>query len=146
MNETLHGIAQRFRALGLAALLIPLTGCGPSLNYAYMSKDSGGGQKTTKFLPLGDEIYCVMELVGGGEDTKLRFAVEGPGSFRLSDNDLFPRPDPTVQGPVDLSIQLFQIDAMGNHVAKGPWPIGGYVMDIFIDEEFEQSLDFEVVN
>ena len=143
MKSRLDGVAHGARMLPLGALLVSLTACGPSFNYIYMSKDSAGQTKTTKFKSVGDSIFCVAELVGGDEHTKLSFDLNGP--FNLSDNDMYPRPDPSKQGPVQISIQLSQLDAMGMKLEDGPWPIGSYEMGVYIDDNREDTLPFEVV-
>lgn len=132
------------RRLATAALYLQLTACGPSFNFVYMSKDAQGNQKATKFLALGDEIHCVMEMVGGGRDTVIRLDLSGDGELRVPDNEFFPRPQGE-QGPVFVDLQLFLLDAAGNKIEKGPWPTGSYNMDVFIDDSLEESLAFDIV-
>lgn len=131
--------------LALAASLPLLAGCGPSFNFVYMAKDSRGDEKTTKFSSVGDEIHCVMELVGGGEDTTISLELTGEGDLQLPENEFFPRPQGD-QGPVFWDIQLFRIDpATGDKFEQGPWPPGAYNMDVYIDDGLEESLPFDIV-
>lgn len=130
----------------LAALLPLLAGCGPAFNFVYMSKDSRGDEKTTKFFAVGDEIHCVMELVGGGEDTVISLDLTGDGELQIPENEFFPRPQGD-QGPVFWDIQLFLIDpATGDTYDQGPWPPGSYNMDVYIDDSLEESLPFDIVD
>jgi len=135
--------AQRVFALG--ALLLGSASCGVSLDDAYMAKDQGGANKATEFHSLGDEIHCIMRVSGGDEDTRMTLALHAPSKLELSQNELYPWPNSQVKGPVDLEIQLFQLDAKGAHVTMGPWPVGAYRMDIAIDGEGKEALDFSVV-
>jgi hypothetical protein len=133
-----------YSTLGIA-LLLALTACDAELSYAYMSKDSGGNFKTTKFLSVGDEIHCVMEVIGGDEETVLVFGITAPDGVGLSQNDFYPRPDPKETGPVQVDIQLYSVDNMGMQSNKGPWPIGPYLMDVYLDGDLTESLPFDVV-
>ncbi|HZO13068.1 MAG TPA: hypothetical protein VFB62_07410, partial [Polyangiaceae bacterium] len=139
------GGLMRLHAIGLVAVLPLLAGCGPSLGFAYMSKDSSGDLKATRFHSVGDEIHCVMEVLGGNEETVLTMGFFGPGGVGLSDDEYYPRPDPKVQGPVPVDIQLYQLDQMGMELWDGPWPLGAYAIEIYLDHELEETLDFEVV-
>ncbi|HHH30730.1 MAG TPA: hypothetical protein ENK57_20635 [Polyangiaceae bacterium] len=130
----------------LATTLPFLVGCGPTFNYVYMAKDSRGDEKTTKFFSLGDEIHCVMEMVGGNEDTTISLDLSGSGDLQLPENEFFPRPQGE-QGPVFWDIQLFLTDPVtGDKYEEGPWPPGSYNMDVYIDDSLEESLPFEVVS
>lgn len=133
------------RGLAAAALLLQCAACGPSVNYLYMSK--GGDQKSTSFNEVGDEIHCVMEVVGGDEDTVLTFNLSGSGALELTDSEIYPRPDPQQTNPVQVDVQLFQYDPdTGARALQGPWPTGSYTMDVHLDDELEDSLDFEITN
>ena len=136
----------RLHAIGFAAVLPMLAGCGPSLGFAYMAKDSSGDQKATRFHSVGDEIHCVMEVLGGNEETVLTLAFFGAGGVNLSDDEYYPRPDPKVTGPVPVDIQLYQLDQMDMRLLTGPWPLGPYTIEIYLDHEKQETLDVEVVD
>lgn len=144
MTETRSSILSSARKLASGALLLQLTACGPSFNFVYMAKDSNGDEKTTKFLAVGDEMHCVMEMVGGDEDTVVTLDLAGPGDIRLPDGEFFPRPQGK-QGPIFLDVQLFTFDAQGNRSDTGPWPVGSYTIDVYLDDSVEETLPFEVV-
>jgi hypothetical protein len=148
MNNTLNwkrNILPAAQVLGVAAVVLQLMGCGPELNFAYMAKDSAGKQKTTKFQSVGNEMHCVMEMVGGDEDTVITLNLSGPDGISLSENETYPRPG-NEQGPVPVDIQLLQYDqATGDVLDDGPWPIGSYSIEILIEDDLEDTLDFQVV-
>jgi hypothetical protein len=133
------------RRLGAAALFLQLTACGPSFNFVYMAKDSQGDEKTTRFFSVGDEIHCVMEMVGGGEDTVIVLELTGPGGISSPDDEYYPRPQGE-QGPVFVDIQYFTQDAAGNRSDSGPWAVGDYEIDVYLDDSLEETLAFDVVD
>jgi hypothetical protein len=134
------------------ALLIGLTplllSCGASLRDVYMAKDGQGSVKATKFNAIGDEIHCIIVVLGGDEETRVALDLTGPDGVHLSDDEIYPRPTSDKQGPVTIDFQLFQIDAMGDKVYEGlpelPWPIGDYTMKVSLDDELEETLEFSV--
>ena len=138
------GIRRIASALAVVALCVPLVGCGPEFTYVYMAKDSGGDQKTTRFLSVGDEIHCVMEVIGGDEDTVVRLDLLGPDGLTMPDDEYFPHPQGN-QGPVALDVQMFTIDVDGVQSTTGPWVVGGYTIDVLLDGASEEVLEFEVL-
>jgi hypothetical protein len=127
--------------LGIAPLL---AGCGASIDEAYMAKDSSGDIKATTFHVLGDQIHCIIKFIGGDEDSRVAFSLKGPGDIKLTDDEIYPRPSSDKQGPIKLDMQLFTLDADGGRDEDGPWTEGDYEMEISLDGELDQTLEFKI--
>jgi len=127
--------------LGLASLV---AGCGAAIDEAYMAKDSSGTIKATTFHVEGDQIHCIVKFVRGDEDSRLTFSLKGPGDIQVSDDEIYPRPSSDVQGPIDVDLQLFILDANGKRDNDGPWLEGDYSMEISLDDVLEETLDFKI--
>lgn len=119
-------------------------GCGPSLTDLYMAEDQSGKIKTTTFDDVETEIYVIIRLNGGNEDTVLSLTLDGPDGIVLEEEEIFPHPNSDSSGAVDVSIQLIQIDAEGMVLKDGPWPTGEYKVDVDLDGEFEETTDFKI--
>jgi hypothetical protein len=122
----------------LAGVMILVAACGFSFttaNFASaeLAKDPEGSQPTTTFAP-DDTFYAVIELDNAPEDTQVRAewtAVDVAGE------------EPNT--PIDsaqLSTGSGQLHfSLENNT---PWPEGEYKVDLFIEDELERTLEFEV--
>jgi len=124
--------------LVLSVLMVLAAACGFSFttaNFASaeMAKDPEGSQPATTFAP-DDTFYAVIELDNAPEDTQVRAewtAVDVAGE------------EPNT--PIDsaqLSTGSGQLHfSLENNT---PWPEGEYKVDLFIEDELERTLEFEV--
>jgi len=62
----------------------------------------------------------------------------------MPDDEYFPHPQGN-KGPVALDVEMFTIDADGVQSTTGPWVVGGYTIDVLLDDESEEVLEFEVI-
>ena len=130
----------KFYILGFvtAGLMILATACGFSFttaNFASaeLAKDPEGNQPTTTFSPE-DTFYAVIELDNAPEDTAVRAEwtavnVEGAEpNLEIDSAEIT-----TGSGQIHFSLEN-----------NTPWPEGEYQVDLFIEEELETTLEFEV--
>jgi len=124
--------------LAVAALVLGVLACSFSastagIENAWMARDYDGQQPTTVFAQ--DEVfYCVVDLVNAPEDTTVKASwsvVEAEGvepNYPLDEAEL-------TSGDADLHFEL------SNNML---WPVGKYKVDLYLNAELDQTLEFEV--
>lgn len=98
------------------------------------ARDEDGNQPTTQFDPQ-DVFYLVGELANAPDDTRLKavwIAVNVEGVAANSEIQTYE----TTSGSGKFWVRLSR-DA-------GPWPAGKYKVDLYLNDELNQSLEFEV--
>lgn len=131
---------RKFQILVVITILI-LAGlaCGGSVSTANISSakmfaDSEGTQETTVYAQ-DQPFYCIVELANAPEDTKLKAvwtAVEVEGE----QSDLMIDEAEVTAG----SDSVFTFDLTNDQL----WPIGKYKVDLYLNEELDRTLEFEV--
>lgn len=100
-----------------------------------LAKDEAGQQTTTQFEPT-DTFYLVGDLSNAPDDTKLKAiwtVVEAEG---VNPNTVVQEKELTApSGPFWFSLSQ----------ESGIWPAGSYKVELFLNDELNQSLDFQVV-
>lgn len=123
------------------SLVILLVACGgeelsfstANISEARLAKDEAGTQTTTTFAP-DDTFYLIVNLANAPEGTKVKATwtavnAEGaPANTHLDDVEL------TSDGGT-LTYDLKN---------DGPWPAGDYKVDIYLNDELNQTLTFKV--
>lgn len=131
---------KRLLYLGIAAvtLLAVTLACGFSVSTAkiadaWLARDDAGTERTTVFAP--DEVfYCLVDLQNAPDDTTVKAswtAVEVEGA----DPNTFIDESELTTGSDTLHFQLTN---------EGPWPIGRYKVDLYLNDELDRTLEFEV--
>jgi len=125
--------------LVIAILILAAMACGGSISTANissakMSTDSEGTQETSVFAQ-DQTFYCIVELANAPEDTKLKAVwtaveVEGEDPNLLIDEAEITAGDQNA----------FTFDLANN----GLWPIGKYKVDLYLNDELDRTLEFEV--
>jgi hypothetical protein len=126
----------------LAVLVVLLAGLACQFSFSTaevenlrLAKDEAGQQATTQFTP-SDTFYLVGDLSNAPDDTRLKavwsvVAAEGVDPNTVIEERELNAPS----GPFWFSLTQ---DA-------GVWPVGSYKVDLFLDDEPNQSLGFLVV-
>jgi len=105
----------------------------PTISKAYTAADQAGEMPTTTFAPE-DTFYAVVEVQNAPSDMMTRI-VWGAGDVE----GLTPNSE-IQQGELPGSGRLiFQLSNVG-----GSWPTGDYAADLFLDDEYVQTLTFTV--
>src|SRR5688572_22258281 len=122
----------------LTFLMLLALACGFNVSTANLqdiklAKDEAGSEPATVFGP-DDVIYLVAELANAPDDTKIKAvwtAVEAEG---VEPNYMIGEKEVTgSSGPVNFSLSPTQ-----------PWPAGKYKVELFLNDEPKQTLDFTV--
>ncbi|MCA9994677.1 MAG: trypsin-like peptidase domain-containing protein [Anaerolineales bacterium] len=120
--------------------LLGLVGCEFSastanIQAASLSRDKAGTQTTTVFDPT-DTFYSVVDLANAPDDTKVKavWTAVNVGdaaapNYLLNETEL-------VTGSGDVVFEAAN--------TAGAWPAGTYKVDIYLNDELSQTLDFRV--
>jgi len=127
------GLVLMMLALFLAAAACGFSFTTANLGSAQMARDPGGNQPTTTFSP-GDTFYAVVDLDNAPDDTVVRAvwtAVDVEGT------------EPNTQ------IDTAEITTGSNQLHftlenDSPWPPGEYQVELYLGDELEETLSFEV--
>jgi hypothetical protein len=122
----------------IATLALSILACGVSastanIKSAAMAKDEAGSQPSTTFAPE-DTFYCVVELANAPDDTKVKAswtAVEVEGA----DPNTFLDQAELTTGSDTLHFNLTN---------NGPWPVGKYKVDLYLNDTLDRTLEFRV--
>lgn len=131
---------QRRFYLGFATviLLASILACGFSASTAniadaWMAQDYEGTQRTTTF-GQSDVFYCLVDLDNAPDDTTVKASwtaveVEGADPNTFIDEALL------TTGSGSLHFELSN-DSL--------WPVGRYKVDLYLNDELDRTLEFEV--
>lgn len=120
-------------ALILASLACSISASTANIKDAYLAADPDGEQPTTVFS--SDQVfYLLVNLANAPDDTALKaiwIAVEvddvEPG-FVIDEVE------------ISTGLPIVTFDLANDYL----WPAGSYQVDLYLDGELDQSLDFEV--
>jgi len=124
--------------LAVAALVLGVLACSFSastanIDNAWTARDYEGQQPTTVFAQ-NEVFYCVVDLTNAPDDTTVKAAwsvVEAEGvepNYPLDEAEL-------TSGDADLHFEL------SNDML---WPVGKYKVELYLNGELDQTLEFEV--
>lgn len=124
--------------IGMVSVTMPACSFSAStanISDAKMARDEEGNSPTKEFSP-DDTFYCIAELSNAPDDTVVRAvwtAVDVEGADPNTKIDEVS----TTQGSGQLVFDLTN---------DGPWPVGKYKVDLFLNDEQEpaRTLEFEV--
>jgi hypothetical protein len=119
--------------LALASLACNFSASTANISSATLARDPDGQQATTVFAPQ-DTFYLIVELANAPDDTTVRAvwtAIEAEGvdpNFFIDEAEL-------TSGSATLTFDLAN---------NQPWPPGRYKVDLYLNGELEQTLEFTV--
>ena len=133
MKRNLLSILLTVGMLLVISLACSFSASTANIDGAWMARDEAGEQKTDIFAQ--DEIfYCKVDLANAPDETTVKAAwtavnVEG------EDPDLFLDETELTTGSNILTFELSN---------NSLWPIGSYKVDLYLNDELDQILEFEV--
>lgn len=141
--------------LFIPVALFALDACrSAGIKDAYMTRDSSGRIKTDEFKPDEMEIHCMIEFVSGREDAIVKVRLTPPGGDALSklpDSERAPGKGNSkidfyleTKKPPDPITPETQDPAKWAVSNTGPWQRGAYHIDLYVDDEYDRTLPFEV--
>jgi hypothetical protein len=101
---------------------------------AYMARSVNEQPEKTTVFPQDEPFYCIVNLANAPDDTTLSaswYAVDAEG---VDNNFLIDEVEFT-HGSGEITFDLAN---------DGLWPMGTYKVDLFLNKELKQSLEFEV--
>ncbi len=116
----------------LAAVACTLGPNEATIEGAFMASDEDGEEQTTVFTQA-DTIYAFVDVTGAMEETvteavwKVELAQGVEPELEIERQ--------TLEGGGRLIFSLFN---------DQPWPIGQYLVEIYLNEELTETLEFEV--
>jgi hypothetical protein len=126
-------------ALFVGLLVLAALACGGSfstanITSARMTSDSEGTQETSVFTP-SETFYCIVEVANAPEDTALRVvwtAVDVEGEE--------PNLELNVTDATVGEDEVFTFHLTNDSL----WPAGQYKVDIYLNDELDRTLEFQV--
>ena len=133
MNKKLTLIVLAVAVLLAASLACEFSASTANIKEAWMARDEAGEQKTDVFAQ-GEVFYCIVELANALDQTSVKAAwtavnVEGEEPNLLLDETEL------TGGSNRLTFEL------SNNML---WPLGRYKVDLYLNDELDQTLEFEV--
>jgi outer membrane usher protein FimD/PapC len=124
----------------LAALMVSILACSFSFSSAKVEnvrlvRDKEGSQATTQFNPQ-DTFYLVGNMTNAPDDTLLKAVWTAVKAEGATDNTVIKEVEAT-GGNGDFRFELAQ--------ENGNWPRGQYKVDLYMNDELNQTLNFDVV-
>lgn len=134
---------RRLLPLPLVFLLPALEGCkSAGIKDAYTSRDSEGCLKTRAFPRDETQVHLIVEFVSGRECAVLRIELFVPEGSVAKFDQLEVVPG---QGEQKIDVRLYIEDADGVQDDDGPWDPGHYEADLLIDGEYQETVEFDVL-
>jgi hypothetical protein len=134
-----HGLAENVLGVVLVALLGATLACGGEVNVstakvadAYMSTDEGGADRTTTY---GQDavFYAQVDLQNAPDDTVLKAVWTLVEAQDYNPGQVLDQKEITGGDPVQFTLS-----------SNDPWPIGTYKVDIYLNGELVNTIDFSV--
>lgn len=129
------------KALLILVLMLAVAGlaCGFSVSTAnisdaFMSLDDAGAQRTTTYAQTDTTFYAQVILENAPDDTVVK-AVWTAVSAQDTEPNLLIDETSLTSGSAPLTFSLSN---------DGLWPIGGYKVDIYLNDELNRTLAFTV--
>ena len=125
--------------VAIAVIVLGILACSGSfstanISDAFMAADHDGTQPTTVFS--ADQVfYCIVQVANAPEDTTLRVVWTAVAVDGEDPNTEINTTDATV-GTLDSFVFNLSND--------GLWPPGQYKVDIYLNDELDQTLEFSV--
>lgn len=126
--------------IGFAVLMVMLSmfACSFSastanIKEATMAKDADGNEPATVF-GQDNVFYCVVELANAPDDTTVKAAWTAIDVAGAEPNTFIDETELTT-GSGSLHFDLTN---------TGPWPIGTYKVDLYLNGELDRTLEFSV--
>jgi hypothetical protein len=106
-----------------------------NITNAHMARDASDKERTNVFSPNDPAFYCFFSLTNAPDSTVLRGAWTLVQAEGYESNSFIDEGEIT-SGDAELYFSLDRGESL--------WPVGQYKLDIYIDDNLAQTLDFEV--
>jgi len=120
--------------LAVAGLACGFSVSTANISDAFMSLDDAGAQRTTTYAQTDTTFYAQVILENAPDDTVVK-AVWTAVSAQDTEPNLLIDETSLTSGSAPLTFSLSN---------DGLWPIGGYKVDIYLNDELNRTLAFTV--
>jgi hypothetical protein len=118
----------------LAALACSVNVSTANIKSARMTKDEQGETKTSVFAPT-DTFYCIVELANASDSTKTKAVWKAVAVQSAEPN--------YVVGEYELTSGSGTL-TFNASPPPGGWPVGKYQVELYLNGDKKQTVDFEV--
>jgi hypothetical protein len=134
MRTTSKAILLFVLMLALAGLACGFSASTANISAAFMSLDEAGAQRTTTYAQTDTTFYAQVQLDNAPDDTVVK-AVWTAVSAEGTDPNFVIDETSLTSGSAPLTFSLTN---------DGLWPVGGYKVDIYLNDELTNTLAFTV--
>src|SRR5690349_7830245 len=131
MNKRLLPIGLAIGMLMFASLACEASASTANITSATLTMDPAGGAATTVFTP-DQTFYYVVELANAPDDTKVKavwYTLDEAGAA-----------SPMAEKEVVGSGSPITFNASN----AGPWPVGNYKVELYLNDKLERTAEFSV--
>jgi hypothetical protein len=123
----------------IGLLVLAALACGGSfstakIDNARLTSDESGTQETTVYTP-SETFYCIVEVANAPEDTTLRVVWTAVDVEGEEPNLELQQTEATVGEDNVFTFHLTN---------DSQWPAGQYKVDIYLNDELDRTLEFQV--
>lgn len=133
MEKTKFKLLVLVLVMAIVSLACSFSASTANINEAYMAQDEAGTEKTTVY-PQDSVFYCIVTLANAPDDTTLK-AVWTAVEAQDTDPNLKIDEVTTTMGDGTVPFTLTNDNL---------WPVGKYKIDLYLNDELKQTIDFEV--
>ncbi len=130
-----------FSVVAVLALAVALAACNVSVSVstanirsAKLSPNESGTPETTVFKQDDYTVYCLVKLANAPDDTVVKAVWTAVDVEGVEPNFVIDTASIT-SGDADLTFDLTN---------NQPWPVGKYKVDLYINDKFNRSLEYQV--
>ena len=135
MNKNRIVVLLAVVALVLASLACNASATTANITNAHMARDEADTQPTNVFSPTDPSFYCFFDLNNAPDDTVVK------GTWTLVEAEGYES-----NSMIDEVTYTGGDDSLYFSLAQGAteWPVGKYKIDLYVNDELVQTLEFEV--
>lgn len=121
--------------LVLASVACEFSASTANISNAHMSLDEADTQQVTSYSPDSPAFYCYFDLNNAPDDTVVK------GVWTLVSADGYDPNQEIDSAEISGGDQTYYFSLGGS---TDPWPVGQYKIDLYLNDELVQTLNFEV--
>jgi len=128
-------------ALAVLTLAVLVSACSVNVSVstanirsAKLSPNESGNPEATVFSPDDTTVYCIVQLANAPDDTVVKTAWTAVDVEGVDPNTLIDEASLTT-GDGTLTFNLTN---------NGPWPVGKYKVDVYLNGKLNRTLDYQV--
>lgn len=121
--------------LVLASMACEFSASTANIANAHMSLDEADTQQTTSYSTDSPAFYCYFDLKNAPDDTVVK------GVWTLVSADGYDSNQEIDSAEITGSDETYYFSLGGS---SDPWPVGQYKIDLYLNDELVQTINFEV--